>query len=221
MEPIWKEAVTDLEALGYGIGTVNAMTDGVLLETLRVTSLPSLVVLVEGRVIHYRKSFNGINAKAIRLFARDTLPTTFLQRITTHTGLKRFLDQWESSNKVSVLMIGAKEDPRLRYYLMAMKYSHFARFAYISLFNHHQPEIDSMKEALGIKCYDCENIVVFKEDPKTGDSSRISVKTTQFGIDEIQRFLEKERFLRLPRVSFMGSSFYNIFCFLVIINAIS
>lgn len=43
-----------INILGYGIGTVNAMSDGNLLERLRVSRLPSIVVVVEGRVIHYR-----------------------------------------------------------------------------------------------------------------------------------------------------------------------
>ncbi|KAE9553009.1 hypothetical protein FO519_003770 [Halicephalobus sp. NKZ332] len=202
LESIWKEAVADLESLGYGIGTVNAMTDGILLEKLRVTTLPSLVVLIEGRVVHYRKSFHGINAKTIRLFARDTIPTTFLQKITTHSSLRRFLDQWESTNKVSILMLGAKEEPRLRYYLTAMKYAHFARFAYVSL-SSHSSEVSSMKEVLGIRCSSCENILIFKEKPETGDAARMAVTTTQFGTEEIQRFLEKEKFLKLPRLSSM------------------
>ena len=200
MEHIWKEAVTDLEALGYGIGTVNALTDGALLEKLRVTTLPSIVVLVEGRVVHFRKPFNAINAKTIRLFARDVIPTTFLQRITTHTGLRRFLDQWKSTNRVSILMLGTKEEPRLRYYLTAMKYSHFARFAYVYIGSHHE-DIQSLRTALNIKCRDCENVIIFKEDPEKGEAARITVSTTQVQQDEIQGLIEKNKFLHLPRVS--------------------
>lgn len=41
---------------GYGIGTVNAITDSNLLEKMRISRLPSIVVVVEGRVFHYRGS---------------------------------------------------------------------------------------------------------------------------------------------------------------------
>uniref|UniRef100_A0AC35FBY1 J domain-containing protein n=1 Tax=Panagrolaimus sp. PS1159 TaxID=55785 RepID=A0AC35FBY1_9BILA len=202
MEHIWKEAVSDLEALGYGISTVNALTDGVLLEKLRVTTLPSIVVLVEGRVVHFRKSFNGINAKSIRLFARDVIPTTFLHRITTHVGLRRFLDQWKTTNRISVLMLGTKEEPRLRYYLTAMKYSHFARFAYVFL-GSHQEDVQALRTALNIKCRDCENVIIFKEEPEKGEAARITVSTNQFSQTELQTIIEKNKFLQLPRLSSM------------------
>ncbi|VDO41328.1 unnamed protein product [Onchocerca flexuosa] len=61
LEPIWQSIVNDLEPLGYGIGTINAITDGNLLEKVRISRLPSIVVIVEGRVIHYRGSMQRIN----------------------------------------------------------------------------------------------------------------------------------------------------------------
>ncbi len=84
---------------GYGIGTVNAMSDGNLLEKLRVSRLPSIVVLVEGRIMHFRGS---MHAKSIRLFARDVIPNTFMISITNYDGLKRFVDQWSTTNKVRI-----------------------------------------------------------------------------------------------------------------------
>uniref|UniRef100_A0A7E4VFG4 DnaJ homolog subfamily C member 16 n=1 Tax=Panagrellus redivivus TaxID=6233 RepID=A0A7E4VFG4_PANRE len=202
LEPTWKSAVNDLEALGYGIGTVNALTDGVLLEKLRVQTLPSILVVVEGRVVHYRHAFQHLSAKNIRLFARDVIPTTFLQRITSHNGLRRFLDQWEPTNKVSILMLGAKEEPRLRYLLTAMKYSHFARFAYVHLSTHHE-DMRELRVALNIGCTNCENVIVFKENPASGEANRMTVTTTQFSSEQLATFIEKNKFLTLPRLSSM------------------
>lgn len=53
-QPVWKRAIDDLEPLGYGVGTVNAFRDGNLLEKMRVSQLPALVAIVEGRVIPMR-----------------------------------------------------------------------------------------------------------------------------------------------------------------------
>lgn len=78
------------------------MFDGNLFETLRITQLPSIVAVVEGRVVHFRGNFNHLNAKAIRLFARDAIPNTFMQKINTYHSLRRFLDQWEGTNKVLI-----------------------------------------------------------------------------------------------------------------------
>ena len=54
--PCFTVFFTSLESLGYGIGTVNAMTDANLLERMRVSKLPSIVAIVEGRILHYRGS---------------------------------------------------------------------------------------------------------------------------------------------------------------------
>uniref|UniRef100_A0A1I7XTF9 Thioredoxin-like_fold domain-containing protein n=1 Tax=Heterorhabditis bacteriophora TaxID=37862 RepID=A0A1I7XTF9_HETBA len=114
------------------------MTDGNLLEKLRISRLPAIVAVVEGRIIHFRADMYTLNARTVRVFARDVIPKTFLSSINTHDQLKRFVDQWKSSNKVivSILILGATREPRTRYLLAAMKYSHFARFAYVHLSAH-------------------------------------------------------------------------------------
>jgi hypothetical protein len=83
---------------GYGIGTINAQMEGNLMEKLRVTRLPTIMVIVEGRVIHYRGQFQ---AKSIRVFARDALPSSYLVKVNEYNTLKRFLDLWSSTNKVN------------------------------------------------------------------------------------------------------------------------
>lgn len=45
-------------------------------------------------------TFTALSAKALRVFARDVIPNTFLYKITNHDGLRRFIDQWQSSNRV-------------------------------------------------------------------------------------------------------------------------
>uniref|UniRef100_A0A0M3JIZ5 DnaJ homolog subfamily C member 16 (inferred by orthology to a human protein) n=1 Tax=Anisakis simplex TaxID=6269 RepID=A0A0M3JIZ5_ANISI len=69
------------------------------LEKLRVSRLPSIVVVVEGRVIHYRGSMHPLSAKSLRVFARDVIPNTFLFKLSNHDGLRRFVDQWRYYNK--------------------------------------------------------------------------------------------------------------------------
>ncbi|KAI6203279.1 hypothetical protein M3Y94_00537700 [Aphelenchoides besseyi] len=165
LESHWTEAVKDLEQFGYGIGTVNYMFDGNMFEKLRVNRVPSLLVLIEGRAIHYRGSYQHLSARSIRMFARDAIPNTFMHRLNTYNGLKRFLDQWEPTNKPSLLFVGAGKEPRLRYLLAAMKYSHFLRFAYIHL-GDPSKDIGEMKAAFGIQCVDCENVIVFNDNPQ-------------------------------------------------------
>ncbi|VDK88926.1 unnamed protein product [Litomosoides sigmodontis] len=210
LEPIWKSVVNDLEPLGYGIGTVNAMTDGNLLEKMRISRLPSIVVVVEGRVIHYRGSMQPLSAKALRVFARDVIPNTFLHKITNHDGLRRFIDQWQSSNRISVVIFGNKENPRVRYMLTAMKYSTFARFAYVYL-SDQSTEIAKMRQALDITCFTCDNILIFNDFPQEGPIARLSVSNgQQFSVDTIWEFIEQNKHLILPRLS--SQSYFDDLC---------
>lgn len=202
LEPVWQSVVEDLEPLGYGIGTVNAMTDGNLLDKLRISKLPSIVVVVEGRVLHYRGAMQPtISAKALRVFARDVIPNTFLLKLNSHDGLRRFIDQWESSNKISVVIFGSKEAPRLRYVLAAMKYSTFARFAYIHL-NDQTSEILKMREALGIRCANCESVLIFNDFPEKGPCARLFVADgNQISVDSLSALIEANKHLVLPRLA--------------------
>ncbi|KAI1711897.1 dnaJ domain-containing protein [Ditylenchus destructor] len=209
LEPVWKDAIKDLEALGYGIGTANYATDGGLFEKLRISHLPSIVVLVEGRVIHYRGSMNALNPKTIRVFARDAIPVTYLSKLNTYTALRRFLDQWEPTNKASVLMVASTEEPKLRYLLAAMKFSHFARFAYVNINNGHT-DVNEMKRALGIQCSECEHIFIFKENPELGPVVRLTSDNRQLSTEEISELIHKNKFLQLPRLSSMG--FFDDLC---------
>ncbi|VDM97334.1 unnamed protein product [Thelazia callipaeda] len=201
LEMIWKSIVEDLEPLGYGIGTVNAVTDSNLLEKLRVSRLPSIVVIVEGRVIHYRGTIYPLFAKAVRVFARDVIPNAFLIKISNHDGLRRFIDQWKTSNRVSVVIFGSSKDPRMRYMLTAMKYSAFARVAYVYL-SDQSTEITKMRKALDITCDKCENVLIFNDFPQEGPVSRLStINNEQFSVSTIEALIEKNKHLVLPRLS--------------------
>uniref|UniRef100_A0A914W4S8 DnaJ homolog subfamily C member 16 n=1 Tax=Plectus sambesii TaxID=2011161 RepID=A0A914W4S8_9BILA len=195
LEPVWESVVGDLEPLGYGIGTINAQMEGNLMEKLRISRLPTIVVVVEGRVIHYRGPYQ---AKSIRMFARDVLPPSFMVRISDYYSLKRFLDLWSSTNKVSVLMFGDKEKPKLRYMLTAMKYSTFARFAYVHLTD--EAPIQEMRDALSIRCASCESVLIFNEFPENGPVAHIT-SMKQLSPESINSLIENNKYLVLPRLS--------------------
>lgn len=87
--------------------------------------------------------------------------------------------------QASVLIFGSTEKPTIRFLLAAMRFSSFARFGYVHL---GEPtaevsqlnfrvgnqkitsgccfQITAMKEALSIKCSQCENILIFNEQPE-------------------------------------------------------
>lgn len=206
----WKAISEDLDPLGYGIGTVNAMTDGNLLEKLRISRLPAIVAVVEGRVTHYRSDMFLMNARDVRKFARDVIPRTFMSLINTHDGLSRFVSQWQQSNKVSVVVLGATAEPRMRFLLAAMKYSHFARFAYIHL-SSPSDEVNSIREDLSIKCKQCENILIFNDLPGEGPVARLSISNVnQLTMDSLNSLIENNKWISLPRLS--SSEYFDDLC---------
>ncbi|GMS84598.1 hypothetical protein PENTCL1PPCAC_6773, partial [Pristionchus entomophagus] len=210
MESIWQSVVEDLEPLGYGIATVNAMTDSNLLERMRVSRLPTILVLLEGRTVHYRSSPQYTTAKSLRLFARDVIPDSYIIKISTHDKLKRFLDQAKSTNKVSVVILGSAPEPRLRYLLSAMRRSDTARFTYVHL-GDTTHEMDEMKEAMSIKCTQCENVLVFNEFPENGPIGRLSMsKASDLSKNTLNSLLDQHRFLLLPRIS--SPSYLDALC---------
>ncbi|KJH44415.1 DnaJ domain protein [Dictyocaulus viviparus] len=197
----WKAISDDLGPLGYGIGTVNALTDGNLLEKLRISRLPAIVAIVEGRVTHYRSDMFLMSARDVRVFARDVIPRSFMGLINTHDGLSRFVDQWEYSNKISVLVLGASAEPRMRYLLAAMKYSHFARFGYIHL-SSSSNEVASIRDDLSIKCKQCENVLIFNDLPGVGPVARLSISNVnQLTMEALNSLIENNKWISLPRIS--------------------
>nr|CDJ86208.1 Heat shock protein DnaJ domain containing protein [Haemonchus contortus] len=197
----WKAVSEDLEPLGYGIGAVNAMTDGNLLEKLRISRLPAIVAIIEGRVTHYRADMFLMNARDVRIFARDVIPRTFMGLINSHDGLSRFVNQWQQSNKISVVVLGAAAEPRMRYLLAAMKFSHFARFAYIQV-SSQSDEVTSIREDLSIKCTQCENVLIFNDLPGGGPVARLSISNiNQLTMDTLNTLIENNKWISLPRLS--------------------
>ncbi len=86
--------------------------------------------------------------------------------------------------QASVLVFGSTEKPTIRFLLAAMRFSSFARFGYVHLgeptaevsqlnfrvgnqkITSDRFQITAMKEALSIKCSQCENILIFNEQPE-------------------------------------------------------
>lgn len=201
LQHIWKSAVSDLEPLGYGIGTVNALTDGNLLEKLRVSQLPSIVAVVEGRVVPLRHNMLHITDRTIRQFAQKVIPNYFVTKINSQAALTKFIEQWRTTNKVSVVILGAAVEARTRYLLAAMKFASYARFAYVHL-GEQSSEMERIKEALSIKCTKCENILIYNDDESTGAVGRLSISNVnQLNKETMDNLIEKHNLLVLPRVS--------------------
>ncbi|PIO72171.1 DnaJ domain protein [Teladorsagia circumcincta] len=151
--------------------------------------------------ISLRQYTHTILERDVRVFARDVIPRTYMGLINSHDGLSRFVNQWQQSNKISVVVLGAAPEPRMRYLLAAMKYSHFARFAYIHL-SSPSDEVASIRDDLSIKCTQCENVLIFNDLPGGGPVARLSISNiNQLTMDTLNNLVENNKWISLPRLS--------------------
>uniref|UniRef100_A0A0K0E766 J domain-containing protein n=1 Tax=Strongyloides stercoralis TaxID=6248 RepID=A0A0K0E766_STRER len=207
---IWKDAVQDLEPLGYGIATVNDVFDGDLLDNLRVPSLPSILVVVEGRIIHFRTESSLLDSKMIRHFALNAIPTHFITRINDYPALRRFLDQWEVSNKISILILSQKENPRMRHLLNAMQFSTFAKFGYFYLTD--STDSKAIKSALNIQYSNHDHIMIFNDNPQNGPVARLVLNSgsKRQEMEQIINLINHHKFLSMPRIS--STEYFDEIC---------
>uniref|UniRef100_A0A0N5C681 J domain-containing protein n=1 Tax=Strongyloides papillosus TaxID=174720 RepID=A0A0N5C681_STREA len=199
---IFKSVVEDIEPLGYGIATVNDVFDGDLLDNLRVPSLPSILVVVEGRIIHFRPESSIIDAKMIRHFALTAIPTHFIVKIYDYSALRRFLDQWETSNKISVLILSQKENPRMRHLLNAMQFSSFARFGYFYLTD--STDSHAIRTALNIQYSTYDHVMIFNDNPQNGPVAKLTLSSgisKRQEMEQIINLINHHKFLSMPRIS--------------------
>ena len=61
-------------------GTFNIQLDRSLAHKLRVSSVPSIVAVVNGRPVHYSK--NDISVRLIRDFIRDLVPADLVTKVS-------------------------------------------------------------------------------------------------------------------------------------------
>uniref|UniRef100_A0AC35U5C2 DnaJ homolog subfamily C member 16 n=1 Tax=Rhabditophanes sp. KR3021 TaxID=114890 RepID=A0AC35U5C2_9BILA len=210
LEPIWKEVVADLEPLGYGIGTVNAVTERNLLSKLRVNNLPALLVVVDGIAIHFRPESAKINAKLIRRFALDVIPKNHITMITDYVNARRFLDQWQSTNKISVLILSHRDSPRMRYVLSSMHFSNFARFGYYHFTN--SEDSAAIRTALDLQCHSCDYMLIFNDSPHSGPVAKLTLNNEHKlqEMEQISKIINHHKFLSLPRIA--SNEFFDEVC---------
>ena len=72
IETIWAKLSDDLESVGFGIATVHTEHEKELTRKVGAKDLPHVILLIEGRVIHYKGS--QISSSKILEFVRRKLP---------------------------------------------------------------------------------------------------------------------------------------------------
>ncbi|KAL2091108.1 hypothetical protein ACEWY4_013371 [Coilia grayii] len=189
IEPVWKEAVQELEALGVGIGVVDIGYERRLANQLGAHRTPSILGLINGRVTVFH---GAVVREHLRQFVESLLPQRQVEKVTDSSYMQ-FLNSWPEENKPTVLLFDQMADVPLLFKLTAFAYKDYVRFGYVDQGLTDTAEVQSQ---YNINTY-APTMLLFKENTeKPADVIQAKGMKKQI-IDE---FVSNNRFLVAPRL---------------------
>ncbi|XP_072522152.1 dnaJ homolog subfamily C member 16-like [Salminus brasiliensis] len=199
IEPIWKETVQELEALGVGIGVVDKEKETQLANHLGAHYTPSILGLINGKVTYFHYA---ISKEYLRQFVESLLPQRLVEKVTGENYLQ-FINGWREENKPSVLLFDTISTVPLLYKLTAFAHQDFVRFGYVV---HGLNETVRILQQFNINTY-APTMLLFKENTeKPADVIQSKVIKKQL-IDE---FVSNNRFLMVPRL--VNQKLFDVLC---------
>ncbi|XP_017290113.1 dnaJ homolog subfamily C member 16 [Kryptolebias marmoratus] len=188
-EPVWKQAVQELEPLGVGIGIVDLGFERRLANQLGAYRAPSIIGLVNGRMTFFHQA---VVREHLRHFVEDLLPQNLVQRINDDNCLA-FIDGWHAENKPSVLLFDQVPVVPLLYKLTAFAFRDYVRFGFVDQGGTHNAKL---LRQFNINTY-APTMLLFKEDTeKPIDIIQARGMKRQL-MDE---FVSNNKFLQVPRL---------------------
>ncbi|MCJ8741975.1 hypothetical protein PDJAM_G00076780 [Pangasius djambal] len=189
MDPVWREAVQELEPLGVGIGVVDVGYERRLANHLGAHRTPSILGVINGKVTF----FNYALAKEhLMQFVEDLLPQRLVEKVTDRND-RDFLKSWYDVNKPHVLLFDQVPAVPLLYKLTAFAYKDYVQFGYV---DQGLSETANLLKQYNINTY-APTMLVFKENTdKPADIIQAKGMKKQI-IDE---FISNNKFLLAPRL---------------------
>ncbi|KAJ8369774.1 hypothetical protein SKAU_G00098020 [Synaphobranchus kaupii] len=189
IEPVWKETVQELEALGVGIGVVDVGYERRLANHLGAHRTPSILGLINGKVtfFHY-----AVVKEHLKQFVEDLLPQRLVEKVTDRNYLE-FLNSWHEQNKPHVLLFDQVPVVPLLFKLTAFANKDYLEFGYV---DQGLSETANLLRQFNINTY-APTMLVFKENTdKPADIIQAKGMKKQI-IDE---FITNNKFLLAPRL---------------------
>uniref|UniRef100_T1DCB4 DnaJ homolog subfamily C member 16 n=1 Tax=Crotalus horridus TaxID=35024 RepID=T1DCB4_CROHD len=190
IEPVWKEVVQELEALGVGIGVIHAGYERRLAQHLGAHSTPSILGLINGKVTFFH---NAVVRENLRQFVESLLPGALVEKITDKNYV-RFLSNWKKENKPHVLLFDHLPLAPLLYKLTAFAYRDYLSFGYVCV---GLQGTEELSRQYNINVY-TPTMMVFKEQvEKPADIIQARHMKKQL----IDDFLSQNKFLLATRLT--------------------
>uniref|UniRef100_A0A8C7Z3R3 DnaJ homolog subfamily C member 16 n=1 Tax=Oryzias sinensis TaxID=183150 RepID=A0A8C7Z3R3_9TELE len=189
IEPVWKEAVQELEPLGVGIGVVDLGYERRLANQLGAYRTPSIIGLVNGRVTFFHQV---VVQEHLRQFVEDLLPQKLVEKVNDDNYLA-FLESWHAENKPGLLLFDRVSDVPLLYKLTAFSFRDYVRFGYVEQGDTH---ITQLLQQFNINTF-APSMLLFKEDTqKPADIIQARGMKRQI----MNEFVSNNKFLQVPRL---------------------
>lgn len=186
--PVWEQMVQDLEKIGMGIGTLNANMESHLSHKLRLSSVPAILGVVNGKVRWFSKPFT---VQYMRDFVRDLVPSNLIAEVN-EKNVKEFLNGW-TDNRVRMLFFDTRKQPCLRYLLTAFAFRDRVCPGYVHASRVPAKLLSDYKIA-----FNQENLLIFKEN--TG-SPAAQISMHSISRNTMNEVIEGNQYLILPRLS--------------------
>lgn len=193
IEPIWRRLVEELELLGCGIATVHSENEQMLSRKIGIRTLPSLVVLIDGKASLYKESLFSV--QKIVEFLRSKFPYKLVQPVKDDS-IEIFLSGW-IDNRVRALIFEKQELVRLRYLLMAFYYRDRVAFGFVQL---HSISSEAIRKKYKVPS-DIDTLLLFNENTNRPVAS---LSMSDMPIKTMQDIINSNKYLMLPRLSSQG-----------------
>uniref|UniRef100_A0A8L0DVV6 DnaJ homolog subfamily C member 16 n=1 Tax=Oncorhynchus mykiss TaxID=8022 RepID=A0A8L0DVV6_ONCMY len=189
IEPVWREAVQELEPLGVGIGIVDIGYERRLANQLGVHRTPSILGVVNGRVTVFHYS---VVREHLRQFVEDLLPQRLVEKVTDKNYVS-FLGSWHVENNPSVLLFDQVPAVPLLYKLTAFAFKDYVRFGYV---DQGLTETSRLLHQFNINSY-APTMLLFKENTEQ-PADIIQAKGMKRQI--MEEFVSNNKYLCVPRL---------------------
>ncbi|XP_038076842.1 dnaJ homolog subfamily C member 16-like isoform X2 [Patiria miniata] len=191
VEEMWNEALPELEKLGIGMGTVYGDYSRNLLRKLGVHQWPSIVGIIEGRVVIFDK--NHVNTEKLKEFAHDLLPSYVILKVTD-ANQETFFSGWHDDNRPRSLLFSRRSAPSLLYHLLAFKYRRLHTFGFAQ--NQGEDTIELVWK-FDVSAHE-PTLLIFKED----DEEYVDkIQSSKIDTSLLEDAVTRNQYLFVPRLT--------------------
>ncbi|KAJ8320891.1 hypothetical protein KUTeg_002478 [Tegillarca granosa] len=196
IEHIIERFIKELEGVGLGIGSFHAGISRSLSNQMKITRVPTLMAVVNGRISYFR---SGVSLSNLRDYIRNLFPSNtaiklwMLKAVLSDANYQDFLSGWHD-NHVRAIFFGQKSDPSVRLLAPAFQYKEYVKFGYVdtrsasNLNIMHRYNVNRNRESF----------MMFNEETNTSVATISMQQLPRTTLDEV---IQSNKFLLLPRLS--------------------